>query len=95
MVKPEGSGKASNVPIQPRNDLWPDLDRVFQVTNSGKDSVMETREAYVGGAEELIEVAALEASCELEELEESMEGDEAEDDLEEELEACRREILGI
>ena len=34
-------------------------------------------------------------SCELDELAESTEGDEVEEDLDDELEACSREMLGI
>jgi hypothetical protein len=46
--RPEASGSASNVPIHPRSDLWPEREMVFQVTKSGYDSVTESREAYDG-----------------------------------------------
>ena len=42
---PEARGRASNVPMQPRRDLWPDLEIVFHVTKRGNESVTESREA--------------------------------------------------
>lgn len=48
--RPFSSGNGSNVPMHPRNDLCPDLESVFHVTNIGYDSVTDSREAYVGGA---------------------------------------------
>jgi hypothetical protein len=48
VCNPVVSGSGSNVPIQPRNDLWPERESVFQVTNSGYDSLTDSREAYVG-----------------------------------------------
>jgi hypothetical protein len=65
---------------------------VFHVTKSGNESVTERRDAY----DERIE-GALEGvvSCELDELAESTEGDDLDEDLEDELEACSLEMLGI
>ena len=35
VLNPSSSSSASNVPMQPRSDLCPLLETVFQVTNSG------------------------------------------------------------
>lgn len=48
VCKPLSSGSPSNVPMQPRRDLWPDLDMVFHVTNNGNDSVTDSLDAYDG-----------------------------------------------
>lgn len=70
--RPFSSGRGSNVPMQPRNDLCPDLEIVFHVTNIGYDSVTESREAYDGGAISLIDVVLV--SCVLDEFTDVLEG---------------------
>ena len=50
------------MPIQPRNDLCPDLEVVFHVTNIGYDSVTDRREAHVG-AISLIDVVLVNWVC--------------------------------
>lgn len=92
--RPDARGSASNVPMHPRSDLWPERESVFQVTKRGYVSVTESRDAY-DGWDEATEVA-LEGvvKCEVEEVVDIMDGEEVEEDREDEVDACNRAILG-
>lgn len=67
------------MPIQPRSDLCPDRETVFQVTNKGYDSVIDTRDAYEG-REPTLDVALDVVNRDLDELADRTEGEEADED---------------
>lgn len=93
VFKPVESGKASNVPMQPRKDLCPERETMFQVTNMGYVSLIESRDAYEG-RELRVEIDVDDVNWEFEELADNIDGVEDTEDLEDVEDACSLEIEG-